>query len=136
LIDRADGVIEGVRFTGATDKIERAHRHGARMRTRGVSRCLAIVAAALLWPLVAASQRAPQDSTELYNAGIEHTAAGRWQAAIEIFKQAIAKDAKDADAHFQLGHAYLQTGQFDDALRHFKQAAAWRTSLSSNIRKP
>ena len=76
------------------------------------------------FPLTATGQTAPNDAAvDLYNSGLEHFHAERWPQAIDTtFKQAIAKDANDADAHFQLGRAYQQTGQYADALKHFKQA--------------
>jgi Flp pilus assembly protein TadD len=46
---------------------------------------------------------AAQDTTDLYNSGLEHIRAQRWQQAIEVFNQAVAKNPKDGDAQFQLG---------------------------------
>lgn len=65
----------------------------------------AIIGVALWLPATAAmGQLAPNEAaTELYNSGLENIAAEHWPEAIDVFKQAIAKDGKDADAHFKLG---------------------------------
>jgi len=71
------------------------------MRRRMLLVAVGAIAGAGLWcPATVAEQAAPNEAaTELYNSGLEHLQAGRWPQAIDIFKQAIAKDAKDADAH-------------------------------------
>jgi TolB-like protein/TolA-binding protein len=78
-----------------------------------------VLAAILLLP----SSGAGQEAADLYNSGLEHVRAQRWQQATDVLKQAAAKNPKDADVQFQLGYAYHQLGQFDEAVKHLKQAS-------------
>src|SRR6185369_5615663 len=80
------------------------------------------LAAVLCLSLTAAGQ----DTTDLYNSGLEHVRAQRWQQAADVLKQAAAKDPKDADVQFQLGYTYYQLKQYAEAVTHLKQATALR----------
>jgi Flp pilus assembly protein TadD len=93
------------------------------MRTIGALPFIAAVifAAPLLWPVRAASQGAPQNSPDFYNAGVEHIAAERWPEAVDVLKQAIKQDPKDADAHFKLGYVLMQLKQYAEAVKAYRQ---------------
>ncbi len=53
-----------------------------------------------------------------YNAGVSAANEQRWNDAIAEFKKAIEADAKDADAHFQLGRAYLASAHQPEAKQY------------------
>jgi len=56
--------------------------------------------------------------------GWTHLSAGRWQAAIAEFDQAIAEESTASRAHVGRAIALRQTGDFDEALRELQRAIA------------
>jgi tetratricopeptide (TPR) repeat protein len=68
------------------------------------------------------SQAAPLDAEGYYNLGIDHDEAGRYQEAIEAYKQAIKLKPDYASAYNDLGCAYNDLGRHQEASEAFKQA--------------
>lgn len=60
-------------------------------------------------------------------AGRALVAQGRLRAAAEAFSRAVGLDPLSADAHYQLGHAALRTGDFDRAVK------AWDTYVRLSV---
>ena len=48
-------------------------------------------------------------------------AAPDMEEAIESYKQAIRINPDDADAHYNLGHTYSDTGMYKEAIKAYKQ---------------
>ena len=70
-----------------------------------------LAAAALAWAVPAAAQT-PEDD---YRAGVEARLAGDPAAAAERLSRVVAVEPANADAHLQLGLAWLALGRLDDA---------------------
>jgi len=69
------------------------------------------------------SSREPySESKRLYKEGVKYALAGLFTQAAEIFQQAVKLDPKFADAHFALGHAYFDMGQWQKAADSFQRA--------------
>ena len=56
------------------------------------------------------------------NLGVAYDKLGRYQDAIEDYKQAIRIKPDYAEAHFNLGVAYGKLGRYQDAIESYKQA--------------
>lgn len=68
---------------------------------------------------------APSDmalQTGLYYLGVNYLNIGRSEDAITVLSQALSINSTDADALYQLGLAYLRTGQYQVALENFEKA--------------
>lgn len=88
----------------------------------------------LVWPLLAlvlvasgcagTSKRDTRESAAEINTklGLAYLQQGDTELAIEKLKKALEQDRKLATAHHYIAEAYRQTGQYDDARDHFKQA--------------
>ena len=61
-------------------------------------------------------------SSDLYNLGVAYGKLGRWQDAVEAYKQAIRIKPDFAEAHCNLGVAYGELGRSQDAIESYKQA--------------
>ena len=59
---------------------------------------------------------------EAIKTGDAQAQAGKWQAAIGSFQKAVAMDAHQAQAHAQMGWAYAELKQWDDAEQHLQLA--------------
>lgn len=71
----------------------------------------------------ATSSREPySESKRLYKEGVKYALAGLFPQAAEIFQQAVKLDPAFADAHFALGHAYFDMGQWQKAAESFQRA--------------
>ena len=71
----------------------------------------------------ATSSREPySESKRLYKEGVKYALAGLFTQAAEIFQQAVKLDPEFADAHFALGHAYFDMGQWQKAADCFQRA--------------
>lgn len=69
------------------------------------------------------SSREPfSESKRLYKEGVKYALAGLFAQAAEIFQQALKLDPEFADAHFALGHAYFDMGQWQKAIDSFHRA--------------
>ena len=66
----------------------------------------------------------PRDLTALINAGIARASARRFNAAIEVFSQAIELYPEEARLYRFRGHRYLSLRRFDDAVRDLERAVA------------
>lgn len=71
----------------------------------------------------ATSSREPySESKRLYKEGVKYALAGLFTQAAEIFQQAVKLDPAFADAHFALGHAYFDMGEWQKAADSFQRA--------------
>jgi tetratricopeptide (TPR) repeat protein len=68
------------------------------------------------------SRSAPRNALYVYWTGRLHYDDGRYAAAIEAFRQAIALDPLLARAHDNLGLCYEALGRYDEALASFREA--------------
>jgi uncharacterized protein (TIGR02145 family) len=68
------------------------------------------------------AQASPLDAEGYFNLGVDHAEAGRYQEAIEAFKQAIKLKPDDAEAYNNLGFAYNKLGRLQEAIEAYKQA--------------
>lgn len=57
-------------------------------------------------------------------AGVRAVRNQDWELAITAFRQALAEDSDDEQAHFAIGIAYELTGLLEKALEHYEAAAA------------
>ncbi|MDP6584296.1 MAG: tetratricopeptide repeat protein, partial [Anaerolineales bacterium] len=57
-----------------------------------------------------------------FNRGNDHSNSGKYEEAIESYKQAIKLNPDDAYAHTRLGVAYRKSGMYEDAIESYKQA--------------
>jgi tetratricopeptide (TPR) repeat protein len=64
--------------------------------------------------------RIKPDYTENYNLGVNYYKLGRYQDAVEAYKQAIKIKPDFEGAHYNLGVAYLVTGDKESALKEHK----------------
>ena len=67
-------------------------------------------------------QRAPRDFNALHFLGILRLSQGKPGEAVRLIRQALAVDARFADAHLNLGNALAALAQFDPALASYRQA--------------
>jgi tetratricopeptide (TPR) repeat protein len=51
-----------------------------------------------------------------------HADAGNWAEAIKSYRQAVADNPKDGDAHVGLGDAYMSAGQYEEAFAAYREA--------------
>lgn len=65
-----------------------------------------------------------QDALALYRVGEQHLQAGAWSAAAQAFGQALAQDARFAEAQANLGFALEKSGDHAAAQRHYRSALA------------
>lgn len=68
------------------------------------------------------SRQASAEAKRLYEAGVKYGRSGLFKQAAELFQQAIQLNPTYADAHYGLGHAYLDQGRWDEAIRSFEKA--------------
>jgi tetratricopeptide (TPR) repeat protein len=57
-------------------------------------------------------------------AGVRAVRNSDWELAITAFRQALAEDPDDEQAHFAIGIAYEMTGLLEKSLEHYEAAAA------------
>jgi protein involved in polysaccharide export with SLBB domain len=70
----------------------------------------------------APSRESSSESKRLYGEGVKYALAGLYSQAAQIFEQAVKLDPQFADAHFALGHAYLDMGRWQQAIDSFQRA--------------
>ena len=68
------------------------------------------------------SREGYSESKRLYAEGVKYALAGLYAQAVQIFQQAVKLDPQFANAHFALGHAYLDMGRWQDAIESFQRA--------------
>lgn len=56
------------------------------------------------------------------NLGLLHITGKNFARAVEVLSPAVEKHSQSADIHHLLGEAYLQTGKFDEAATHLREA--------------
>jgi tetratricopeptide (TPR) repeat protein len=71
-----------------------------------------------------------KDAEHYYNLGIANGKSGKYQEAVDAYKQAIRIQPDFAAAHYNLGHAYRKLGKNQEALDAFKQAIRIRPDLA------
>lgn len=69
-------------------------------------------------PPVSAQSRA--EAKRLYKEGVKYGRTGLPKQAAQIFEQALELDPDYADAHYGLGHAYFDLGQWDKAMQSLR----------------
>jgi tetratricopeptide (TPR) repeat protein len=69
-----------------------------------------------------AKEKNPQDSNAWFYVGYCYGKLGRYQDAIESYKQSIGIKPDDAEAHYNLGNAYGNLGHYQDAVKSYMQA--------------
>ena len=57
-----------------------------------------------------------------FNRGNDHSNSGKYEEAIESYKQAIKLNPDDAYAHTRLGVAYYKSGKYQEAIKSYKRA--------------
>ncbi len=60
------------------------------------------------------------DAADLLKRAIDHLQAERWVAAIEILKEALARNPRGSEPHFYLAQAHAMIGNGEAAGRHFE----------------
>lgn len=69
------------------------------------------------------SAREPHsESKRLYKEGVKYALGGLFSQAAELFQQAVKLDPQFADAHFALGHAYVDMGRWQKAIESLQRA--------------
>ena len=68
-----------------------------------------------------------------YNLGVAYGSLGRYQDAIEAYKQAIRIKPDDAEAHNNLGITYLTTGDKGSALEEYKILKTLNAELANKL---
>jgi len=63
---------------------------------------------------------APEDPD--YAAGKQAVEAKNWQAALDAFNRALAKEPRNASVHNYLGYVYRNSGQLDLAFKEYEEA--------------
>ena len=68
---------------------------------------------------------------EFYNKGMEYAQDGNYTAAIELFKQAIQKDANYIDAYLSLAGVYGQSKKYQESVTTYEKAFAADSNYTS-----
>jgi tetratricopeptide (TPR) repeat protein len=74
--------------------------------------------------------KAPNAPSPHYNLGVAYGELGRYQDAVEAFKQAIRIKPDYAEAHCNLGVAYGKLGRWQEAIEAFSQAIKIKTDYA------
>lgn len=90
---------------------------------------LRLIALLLLFPAVPTAFAAGGDSPStaaardpIYEKGKLAIEAKNWQLALDLFRQAVARDPGNADIHNYLGYAYRKSGNLDAAFKSYAEA--------------
>jgi protein O-mannosyl-transferase len=62
-------------------------------------------------------------------AGVSHVQIGYWRNSYTLFSHAVAVTSRNAVAETNLGVVYYDSGQLDEAERHYRAALAYRPDL-------
>lgn len=68
------------------------------------------------------SKEAIAESRKLYKMGVKYGRAKLFKQAAESFRKAVQLDPNFGDAHYGLGHAYFDLGQWQDAIYSLERA--------------
>ena len=71
-----------------------------------------------------------KDAEHYFNLGISNGKSGKYQEAVDAYKQAIRIKPDFTAAYYNLGHAYRKLGKNQEALGAFKQAIRIRPDLA------
>ena len=69
------------------------------------------------------------DATALNARGLQLYTAGKYEEAVNAYKEAIKLKEDYADAHHNLGDAYFQLNQFKEAIDAYKKAIRYQPNL-------
>jgi len=73
--------------------------------------------------------KAPNAPSTHYNLGVAYGKLGRYQEAIDEYKQTIKIKPDYAEAHYDLGTVYYGLGRYQDAIESYKQAIKIKPDL-------
>ncbi len=68
--------------------------------------------------------------------GRRHAEAGDWAEAIKSYRQAVAANPKDGDAHVGLGDAYMSAGKYEEGFNSYREAvrvAPWNADAHYSL---
>ena len=71
---------------------------------------------------VAGSPEAKAEAQRLYKEGVKYGRAALYRQAAELFERVVKLDPTYADAHYSLGHAYFDLGEWQQAKQAFEEA--------------
>ena len=78
-----------------------------------------------------------EHSPELfYNAGLICQRRGNAQGAVGFYQQALAEDPQFAEALLNLGHAFMDLGQEEEARSHWRKAIREKPELAQSYFEP
>jgi len=87
---------------------------------RGGRQSMGVVCLGLLVALVSCDRR---EAIEHYNRGVLFAEAEQYLQAIGQFQKALALVDDFSEAHNSIGYVYNQLGRYDEAIKHFVEAA-------------
>ncbi|HZI85480.1 MAG TPA: tetratricopeptide repeat protein, partial [Pyrinomonadaceae bacterium] len=68
------------------------------------------------------SRQASDEAKRLHKIGVKYGLSGLFRQAAGLFQRAIQLNPNFADAHYSLGHAYFDLGQYEDAIQSLEKA--------------
>src|SRR5438067_904109 len=80
-----------------------------------------------------AVQRTPRYAEAWFKVGVCNGELGRWHEAVAAVQQAIHLKPNDAEAHLNLGAAYLILGDRDSALEEYKILKTLDQNLANDL---
>jgi tetratricopeptide (TPR) repeat protein len=86
---------------------------------------LSVLAGALLLLVIVIYKAQPSIAAYYSNQGVDQRRANNYAEAIKSLRRATDMNPKDALAHFNLGVAYQQTKDYDNAEAEFRSALKW-----------
>jgi len=75
----------------------------------------------------------PTGYMEFYQGGIDGATLGKYEEAIEACKQALSINPDFAEAHFNLGMAYINLNNRDSALEQYKILKNLDTEMANDL---
>jgi len=86
---------------------------------------LSVLAGALLLVVIVIYKAQPRIAAHYSNQGVDQRRANNYAEAIKSLRRATDMNPEDALAHFNLGVAYQQTKDYDNAEAEFRSALKW-----------
>ncbi len=80
--------------------------------------------------------RVNKKAVEAYEKGIEKAQDGKYNDAVESFREAIKRDGKYVDAYLSLAGVYAQMKNIDESIKSYEQAFAIDATYTSDYRLP